>query len=64
MDNENEFLANYDMSKYDRPSVTADVAAFMVGSEDKTDYRRNPVNKLLLLLIKSYYFIMIKTKRK
>ncbi len=52
MDNEKDFLSNYDMSKYDRPSVPADVAAFMVGSEDKTDYRRNPENKLLLLLIK------------
>ncbi len=52
MESEKEFLANYDMSKYDRPSVTADVAAFMVGSEDKTDYRRNPENKLLLLLIR------------
>ena len=52
MDSEKDFLANYDLSKNDRPSVTADVAAFMVGSEDKTSYRRNPENKLLLLLVK------------
>lgn len=52
MESEKEFLENYDMSRYDRPSVTADVAAFMVGAEDKTNYRKNPENKLMLLLIK------------
>ncbi|MBR6102339.1 MAG: NUDIX hydrolase [Ruminococcus sp.] len=52
MDSEKEFLAGYDLEKYERPSVTADVAAFMVSSEDRTSYRRNPENKLLLLLIK------------
>ena len=52
MDSEKDFLANYDMSKYDRPSVTADVAAFMVSSEDRESYRKNPENKLMLLLIK------------
>lgn len=52
MDNEKEFLKNYNIKDYERPSVTADVAAFMVSSEDKTSYRKNPENKLLLLLIK------------
>lgn len=52
MDSEKEFLQNYDLSDYERPSVTADVAAFMVSSGDKTDYRRNPENKLQILLIK------------
>ena len=52
MDSEKEFLANYNLSDYERPSVTADVCAFMIRSEDKTDYRRNPESKLQLLLIK------------
>ena len=52
MDSEKKFLSEYKLSDYERPSVTADVAAFMVVSEDKTDYRRNPENKLRLLLIR------------
>ncbi|MBO4493325.1 MAG: NUDIX hydrolase [Ruminococcus sp.] len=52
MESEKEFLAKYDLSKYDRPSVTTDVVAFMISSEDKTSYRKNPENKLRLLLIK------------
>ena len=52
MESEKEFLKNYNIKEYERPSVTADVAAFMISSEDKTSYRRNPDNKLRLLLIK------------
>lgn len=52
MESEKEFLLNYKLSDYERPSVTADVAAFMVSSEDKVSYRKNPENKLQLLLIK------------
>lgn len=52
MDSEKEFLSNYKLSDYERPSVTADVAAFMITSEGKTSYRKNPENKLQLLLIK------------
>lgn len=52
MDSEKEFLSGYDLSKYERPSVTADVAAFMISSGDKESYRKNPENKLKLLLIK------------
>lgn len=52
MDSEKEFLAHYDLSKYDRPSVTADVAAFMIASQERDSYRKNPENKLQLLLIK------------
>ena len=51
MESEKEFLSNYNLSDYERPSVTADVAAFMVGAGDKTSYRKNPEKKLLLLLI-------------
>ena len=52
MDSEKDFLSAYDLSKYERPSVTADVAAFMISSEDTVSYRKNPENKLLLLLIR------------
>ena len=52
MDSEKEFLANYSLKDYERPSVTTDVAAFKIGAEDKTSYRKNPENKLQLLLIK------------
>lgn len=52
MDSEKEFLANYSLNDYERPSVTADVAAFMIRPEDQQNYRKNPENKLLLLLIR------------
>lgn len=52
MDSEKEFLLDYKLSDYERPSVTADVAAFMISSEDRISYRKNPENKLQLLLIK------------
>ena len=52
MDTEKEFLASYRLDDYERPSVTADVAAFMIRAEDKESYRKNPENKLQLLLIR------------
>ncbi len=52
MQSEKEFLKGYKLSDYERPSVTADVAAFMISPQDKENYRRNPENKLLLLLVK------------
>ena len=52
MDSEKEFLSNYSLSDYERPSVTADVAAFMISSEGSDNYRKNPENKLQILLIR------------
>lgn len=52
MQSEKEFLEGYKLSDYERPSVTADVAAFMISPQDKENYRRNPENKLLLLLVR------------
>lgn len=52
---EQKFLKNYDMSKYERPSVTADMAVFAVmGTKDNApeNYRKDPERKLKLLLIK------------
>ncbi|HAG14879.1 MAG TPA: NUDIX hydrolase [Ruminococcus sp.] len=51
MDTEKEFLSQYKLTDYERPSVTADVAAFTIRSEDKVSYRKNPEPKLQLLLI-------------
>ena len=52
MESEKEFLSGYKITDYERPSVTADVAAFMIRSEDKQSYRKNPENKLQILLIR------------
>ena len=52
MDTEKEFLSGYNINDYERPSVTADVAAFMISTEEQTIGRKNPDNKLRLLLIK------------
>ena len=52
MDSEKEFLAQYRLNDYERPSVTADVAAFTIRSEDRESYRKNPESKLQILLIR------------
>lgn len=49
---EEEFLKKYDITKYDRPSVTTDIAAFTIRSEESGNYRRDSKCKLSLLLIK------------
>lgn len=52
MDSEKEYLSSYRLSDYERPSVTADVAAFRIGAEARESYRRDPENRLQLLLIR------------
>ncbi len=52
MQTEQEFLASYDMSAYPRPSVATDIVAFMIRSEDTSNYRQNAENKLSILLIR------------
>lgn len=52
MDSEKEFLSNYKIADYERPSVTADIAAFMLSSEESGNFRKSPGKKLQLLLIK------------
>ncbi|MBR4200104.1 MAG: NUDIX hydrolase [Oscillospiraceae bacterium] len=54
MDNNSEqaFLAGYSMDDYERPSVTADVAAFMIRSEACGSYRKEPQSRLSVLLIR------------
>ncbi len=52
MNDEKTFLKSYSLSDYERPSVTADIVAFKLSSEDSENYRLNPGKKLSLLLIK------------
>ena len=49
---EEEFLRNYDITKYKRPSITTDIAAFTIRNEERENYRRDDKRKLSLLLIK------------
>lgn len=46
------FLSNYNIEKYERVSVTTDVAAFKIRSTDEGSYRHDPDNRLSLLLIR------------
>ena len=52
MISEKEFLEQYDPGKYPRPSVTADVAAFMVRSSESGDYKKDSEQRLTLLLVR------------
>ncbi len=49
---EEQFLAQYDINKYKRPSVTVDMLIFTVTEEDNDNYRLLPDKVLKLLLIK------------
>ena len=50
---EKEFLAGYDLTKYDRPSVAADVVVFSVMKDDECeDVRSLQEKKLKILLIR------------
>jgi len=48
---EQEFLKNYRLDNYPRPSVTADIAVFSLHHEQQKGYRREPRKKLCILLI-------------
>ena len=52
MQSEKEFLNQYRMEDYDRPSVTTDVAAFMMRKEESDGFRKDPSPKLSILLVK------------
>lgn len=49
---EEEFLASYDASQYDRLSVTVDMLIFTVTEKEEKNYRRLPEKSLRLLLIR------------
>ncbi len=50
---EKDFLKDYDISRYDRPSLTADMAVFAIlTAEDATEYRKDPRKQLGVLMIR------------
>lgn len=49
---EEEFLADYDISKYDQPSVTVDILLLTISDEEAESYRKLPEKSLKVLLIK------------
>lgn len=51
MQSEKEFLSQYNIKDYDRPSLTTDIVAFMIRSEESDNYKRDSENKLSILLI-------------
>lgn len=62
---EKEYLSNYDISAFERPSVAADMAVFSIMEEKKIDpagkrnldnYRKDPMKQLKLLLIRRASF--------
>lgn len=53
---EKEYLKQYDITKYERPSVAADMAVFSVMGNHKENYRKLPEKKLKILLIKRASF--------
>lgn len=52
MQSEQEYLSSYTIGDYERPSVAADVAAFMIRREDEDSYRKDPAGNLSILLVK------------
>ncbi len=49
---EEEFLRDYDISKFERPSVTVDILIFTILNEVSDNYRKLPSKDLKVLLIK------------
>ena len=49
-----DFLKEYDINQYDRPSIAADIAVFSIGRKatEDADYRKLPTKTLRLLMIK------------
>lgn len=50
--NEEEFLQNYDITKYDRPSMTVDILLLTVSDQESESYRKLPEKSLKVMLIK------------
>ncbi len=52
LSDEKAFLSGYNIEEYDRPSVTTDIVAFRIRTEDGDTYRHNSKNNLSVLLVK------------
>ena len=53
---EEEFLKNYDDSKYTKPSVTSDIVLFSVSDGNKTNYRKLNKKYYSVLLVKRHNY--------
>ena len=53
---EEEFLKNYDDSKYEKPSVTSDILLFSVANGPKDDYKRLNKKYFSVLLVKRHHY--------
>lgn len=51
-DEEKIFLAEYDINKYFRPSVSTDIAAFTIKNKNEENYRKEEKASLLILMVK------------
>ncbi len=51
-ESEEEFLKEYDDSKYEKPSVTSDIVLFSVSDEKQTNYRKLKKKHYSVLLVK------------
>jgi len=49
---EEEFLKDYDSSKFEKLSMTADILIFSVSSEESSNYRKTDKKKMSILLVK------------
>lgn len=49
---EEEYLKRYDVSTFERPSVTVDTLVFTVMNEEKENYRKLPEKSLKLLMVR------------
>ncbi len=49
---EQEFLANYNLNKYEKPSVTVDMLLLTIGEKESPDIRKLPEKELRVLLVK------------
>lgn len=52
MQSEKEYLSQYNINDFERPSVTTDIAAFMIRSKETDNYKRDSENRLSILLVK------------
>lgn len=53
---EKEFLKNYDVSQFDRLSMTSDILLISVSNKDSTNYRKTSKKKISILLVKRNEF--------
>lgn len=49
---EEEFLKNYDSSKFEKLSMTTDILVFSVSDEETSNYRKTSIKKMSILLVK------------